>query len=92
MSSSAREGAHTRSPEPGDLYTPQVNPLPQLPPDEEDPPYPELDRLPITFTAVNARSTFFEPHSEHSRPSPEEYADIERRTSKDAPQSWQTKS
>lgn len=66
------ERAYLHSPEPGDLYTPQVKPVHPPPDDEEDPPYPELDRLPITFTALKARSTFSDPHSGHSRPSPSE--------------------
>jgi len=46
----------------------------------------------MTFTAVNARSTFREPHWGHERPSPAEYAEMDSRTSKVLPHSWQTKS
>jgi len=46
----------------------------------------------MTFTAVKARSTRVEPQAVHTRPWPSAYADMERRTSKAAPHSWQTKS
>ncbi len=63
-----------------------------LPP-QHPPPEPELEWLPaMTFTAVNARSTFCEPHSGQVRPSPAEYADMDSRTSKVVPHSWHTKS
>jgi hypothetical protein len=54
-------------------------------------PPPECDPA-MTFTAVNARSTFEEPQAGQARPCPSAYADMDRRTSKEAPQSWQTKS
>lgn len=46
----------------------------------------------MTFTAVKARSTLVEPQAVHTRPSPAAYADMERRTAKAAPQSWQMNS
>ncbi len=68
----------------------QVKPLCPHPP-EECPLPPEWDPA-MTFTAVNVRSTRVEPQAVHTRPWPSAYADIERRTSKEAPQSWHTKS
>jgi hypothetical protein len=79
-----------RKPARGSGTHPQVNPLCPHPPPGRAPP-PEWEPA-ITFTDVKVRSTFVEPQVGQARPPPSAYADMERRTSKEAPQSWQMKS
>jgi hypothetical protein len=59
-------------------------PLPTLEPDE--PPRPEVR----TFTAVKARTTSVEPHVSQGGFSPDEYAEIDIRTSNFSPHCWHT--
>ena len=62
------------------VYDAQVNP--ERPPHPDDSPPADDDRLPVsTLTPVKRRSTFFDPHVGHARPSPAAYADIVSRTS-----------
>jgi len=60
-------------------------PHPALPPTLAEP------REPVsTFTVVKPRSTFAEPQEEQAGFAPAEYTEIDMRTSKRWPQSWQT--
>ncbi len=79
-----------RKPARGLAGHPQVKPLCPHPPPERALP-PEWDPA-MTFTDVKVRSTFVEPQVGQARPCPSAYADMERRSSKEAPQSWHTKS
>jgi hypothetical protein len=50
-----------------------------------------MPREPVrTFTAAKLRAALFDPQPVQVGPTPSEYAEIDMRTSKRWPQSWQT--